>query len=659
MTLSKLSLRNARRQAGDYLVYFVTVVMVAALMYAFNGLIFSDEIKELSLQVAQLSVMIVMISIVVVCIIGWLVSYTTNFMLTRRSRELGIYILTGLENRQVARLFFMENLVVGGFALIPGLLLGNLIFQFLRAIVLALFGSPYHFAFSFSIKAVGLTLFYFIAIYLLAQRKSRKRIWKMKICDLIYFDRQNEDAVIRKQSGRRKAFAASIVLGVTGTLLIMFGGLLFGMIGAAFIILFLYGFFASFASGVPAWFEQHPAKKYQGQNLLVFRTLSAKLATMGVVMATIALLFTATLISEGTGMIFRAMFVNRTAPLACFDLIVSFVGSGADLPAADREETIDDMCSNIIIRDSREYNVYLGETDTVMRAIEENTPYYRMYSVDTLMRASDYASLREMLGYPPAEFSPDQYLIHCQPYVADALKGWDGSVTAGGHTLFPGGIYTEVFAQHYWNVNGRDYILIVPDEAAEACPVSHHMYVAKTAEPVSEAQQQELERMRERVEENSGVDVVMFVRSEAEEESAAMTAMTVFPLYYLALVLTMTAATILTIQQLSEADRYKRQFTLLGKLGMDRREMERALRIQFAIYYIMPAIPPLFIGVPFLLNLAGLVEPGTMVGAGSPRVTAGMAVGAFAVIYAIYIVMAYTRMKKSVLGEKGRQGIRI
>ena len=40
VTLSELSLRNARRQARDYLVYFVTVVMAAALLYSFNGLVF-------------------------------------------------------------------------------------------------------------------------------------------------------------------------------------------------------------------------------------------------------------------------------------------------------------------------------------------------------------------------------------------------------------------------------------------------------------------------------------------------------------------------------------------------------------------------------------------------------------------------------------------
>ena len=33
----------------------------------------------------------------------------TGFMLLRRSRELGTYLLIGLENRQVARLFFLEN----------------------------------------------------------------------------------------------------------------------------------------------------------------------------------------------------------------------------------------------------------------------------------------------------------------------------------------------------------------------------------------------------------------------------------------------------------------------------------------------------------------------------------------------------------------------
>ena len=102
----RLSLRNARRQARDYLVYFVTIVMVAALIYSFNGLIFSQEIRNLAEQMATLPLMIVLAGMVVIGIISWLVSYTVNFMLGRRSREFGIYVLIGLENGQVARLFW-------------------------------------------------------------------------------------------------------------------------------------------------------------------------------------------------------------------------------------------------------------------------------------------------------------------------------------------------------------------------------------------------------------------------------------------------------------------------------------------------------------------------------------------------------------------------
>lgn len=64
VTLSELSLRNAKRQARDYLVYFVTVVMAAALLYSFNGLVFSQEIITLSKGISVLPLMIVLASVV-------------------------------------------------------------------------------------------------------------------------------------------------------------------------------------------------------------------------------------------------------------------------------------------------------------------------------------------------------------------------------------------------------------------------------------------------------------------------------------------------------------------------------------------------------------------------------------------------------------------
>lgn len=642
----RLSLQNARRQARDYLVYFATIVMVAALIYSFNGLIFSQEIKNLSAQMATLPMIIVLAGIVVIGIISWLVSYTINFMLGRRSREFGIYVLIGLENEQMARLFFLENLAVGGCALALGILLGNLLYQILRAIVLSLFGQAYIFSFSFSLGAVGLTFLCFALIYLFAQLKSRRRIRSMKIHDLLYFDRQNEGMVIQTDKKRRKVFILSLALGFVGTLLLLAGNLLLGIMGAGCIIVFLYSFFLSFASGVPAYFDRHPKRKYQGQTLLVFRTLTAKLATMGTVMATIALLFTATLISEGCGLIFHGLFYGRVRENSCFDIMIGI----SDL-RQDHEDYLEYLRDNVPIESQYQYAVYQGENAQVRDYLLENTTYYSYHDCDLLMSYSDYASLRKMLGYPEITLEPGQYLIHCRTYLEKLLKKYIQPIPLEGRTLTPGGVHCEPLGQYGWDVNGSDYILVVPDALAAYRPINHRLYVAFTAEPLRETQYNDLRKIRKSRSENYDDYDNMIVKSQEERDAAAMTAMTVFPLYYLALVLTMTSATILTIQLLSESGRYQRQFQLLRKLGMDRREMTGVLRKQFVAYYTMPAIPPLLIGISFIWHLALTPEPGILVGTSSPAAIIGTAVGLYLLIYFIYILLAYNSLKRSVLPE--------
>ena len=45
--LNKLALRNVKRSMRDYLVYLITMIAVAAMMFAFNSLIFSKDIQEM------------------------------------------------------------------------------------------------------------------------------------------------------------------------------------------------------------------------------------------------------------------------------------------------------------------------------------------------------------------------------------------------------------------------------------------------------------------------------------------------------------------------------------------------------------------------------------------------------------------------------------
>ena len=84
---------------------------------------------------------------------------------------------------------------------------------------------------------------------------------------------------------------------------------------------------------------------------------------------------------------------------------------------------------------------------------------------------------------------------------------------------------------------------------------------------------------------------------------------------------------------------------------MGRREMAKALGRQFAIYYALPAVPPVLIGVPFLLNLSHAPEPGVMGGMSSPGVIAAAALAVFFLIYGVYILLAYTSLRRNVLPQ--------
>ena len=117
----KLALRNAKRSARDYLIYFITIAMTMSLIFAYNLMLYSDEIRGLSSSMDSMTQIIGMVTMMVAFITGWLIHYTTRFILQRRSREFGTYLLLGMEKTTISRMFLIENLIIGLLALLCGM----------------------------------------------------------------------------------------------------------------------------------------------------------------------------------------------------------------------------------------------------------------------------------------------------------------------------------------------------------------------------------------------------------------------------------------------------------------------------------------------------------------------------------------------------------
>ncbi len=194
----KLALRNVRRSFRDYGVYLLTLTFGVCLFYTFSSLdgqgamIYLTQSQNPMAQVIQscIDVFSVFVAVVLAC----LILYADRFLMRRRKRELGTYLLLGLSQGQVSLLLVLETGLIGAASLALGLLLGLAASQGLSALTLSMFSLRMDaFGLALSPRAAGRTVLYFGLIFLLVMGFSGIQISRAKLLDLMQGGRKNEE----------------------------------------------------------------------------------------------------------------------------------------------------------------------------------------------------------------------------------------------------------------------------------------------------------------------------------------------------------------------------------------------------------------------------------------------------------------------------------
>lgn len=653
--LFRLSLRNAKRQASEYLIYFITLVLVAMTIYAFNGLVDSKEIRELSDTLQVMPAVIIGTTAIIVLIAGWLVSYTMRFMLAKRGREFGTYLLLGIEKKQVVKLFFLENAMVGAAAFVLGALLGNLLYQGLRAIIMGMFQQEYHLRFNVSLVTLPLTVLYFLLIFLFALWRSGRYIRKSGIWQLLSMDRENERGKNRKEKTRRKLFAVSVVLFIAGAGITTGGNFLMAFAGAVLIIISTYLFFMNFSCGIPAYFDRRPTKKFKGTNLLVTRFLTSKMSTLGRTLAGISILLMGAVISMGIGIVFLITLQRNVELYTNFDLFVS---------STDFRYKYEDMREYLTKHvgefEEYEYVLYEGDGNQVTEFRNKLDHGAITYEKDMFMKLSDYNRLRGLMDLDHISVEQGECIVHCLDYLEEDFEKYKKDIHIGNETMRISSIYSESFTQYLYSGNGEGFIIVAADEVLEArtpyCTAFAAMCDKKITGRMFADMQEGADAFSTGLTNSSiGAPTTMFSRDVNIEDQASGQLLYVLPLFYFSLILVMAAATILTTQLLSESNVYRERFALLHKLGQSREEMKQSIRRQWTLFYGLPAIPTLVLGTYVIWQVARVMVYRISLGFMQTWGVIGIALGMFLVFYLSYIVVAYISFTKATLPEEKRK----
>lgn len=672
--LGKLSVRNAKRQAKDYIIYFITVIISVALMFSFNSIAVSGDISELSTYMKDFGKAILGISVIIIFVMAWLINYTMKFMLEKRSKEFGTYQILGIEKKDISNMFTLENILIGSLAFVLGVGAGLFLNQILTSIIMNLFNQPYQIQIIFDIKAVGLTALYFFGIFVLVLLNCRRKIKKTKVYNLLYADKKNENNVIKKSKGNIIVFITSLVLLLLAYFINdrefsnmsnMTGRNIF--IALVMLIVGIYLFYISISSFIVKRYLQNKSRKYKKSNMFLYRNLTSKINTMSITMGTIALMFTFILVGGNVALLMNNMLNNEIEMGYPFEITMS---------SLDKDFSIykDYINKNAKVKEMYEYDLYDVHNTNIRKALDGSafeSRYY--YDTDSVMLLKDYNKLRQMLGYEQVSLGENEAIIHSMKTAEEKFEKYieqNNLIEICNKNLTIKQVNGESISQI--SFNGYTYCIVVPDymeqllinEQIETRKDGDLIYNHKLAVTTEEITTQEfalgLEELipreeftitseygGERYEQSIERGLAYFhTKGERLSEAKSFYAIISFLAFYVALIFVMATATLLAIQQLSDSEKYKYRYELLKKLGMDELEINRTIFKQLLFYFAIPMLLPFIISIPIILSISKIFTIAVTMEEIIRNI--GIIYGMFILVYGIYFIATDVQFTRNI-----------
>ena len=200
--LFKLSLNNIKKSFKDYAIYFFILILGVAVFYVFNAIedqtIFLNVSKYTYTIITLMNRMLEFVSVFVSVILGFLIIYASRFLIKRRNKEFGTYMILGMSKGKISKILLFETIMIGFISLVVGLILGVMLSQVMSILVANMFEADLtKFAFVISKDAIIKTIIYFAIMYLLVMIFNTISVSKCKLIDLLYSNKKSEQVKIK------------------------------------------------------------------------------------------------------------------------------------------------------------------------------------------------------------------------------------------------------------------------------------------------------------------------------------------------------------------------------------------------------------------------------------------------------------------------------
>lgn len=664
----KLALKNVKKSFKDYAVYFFTLIVGVSIFYMFNSIESQTLMLELTNtkheMLETMAQVLSIISVFVAFILAFLIIYASGFLMKRRKKEFGIYMLLGMKKRKISRIILAETLLVGIISLIVGLVVGIGLSQLMSVVVANMFeANMTNFAFTFSSSALLKTCIYFAIIYLVIMIFNVISVNRCKLIDLINSKKKSEQVKLKNMTlcviiflmavamlgyayynvtinrdnlVKQEQVLMQIILGIVSTFLIFWS---------------LSGMLLKIVMTMKKTY-------YKGINAFVTKQLSSKINTTVISTTIICLMLFVTICIFSTAMSLNDAMNDKIAELPNVDIEINKNkdGNGCSIKEEFKQNNID---TEKYFKEIHSLDIYstnqvtqkdaLGET--IEEVLEENPSMkLALNEEEQMIKISEYNEIAKLLGKETFELENDQYIvISDQEYMSRirsrALKT-NPILNINGKQYAPK--YEEIknISLEIDSDMKNTGIVVIPDNA-----VSEDMKaINKVFANYNTDDKKEKLRIEDEVKkklQNFG-HTYSITRQELADSSIGFGAMVVFLGLYLGIVFLISSGAIIALKELSESNDNKERYDVLRKIGCSEKVINRALFKQIGLFFLFPLLLAVIHSIPGISAASYMIEN---MGKGNMLNSIILTAGFIVLIYGGYFLISYFSSKR-IISEK-------
>lgn len=643
MNSFKISLKNIQKCRKDYSVYFMTLIIGVAIFYLFNSLGDQEIVKELPKSgydiMKLLARVLEIMSVFVAFTLGLLIVYANNFLIKRRKKEFGVYLMLGMSKKRVSRIIIGETLIVGMISLMVGTLIGIFGSQFLSVLVVKMFeANVKEYVFSFSTGALKKTLLYFSCIFLVVMFFNTFTVAKYKLIDLLNAEKHSEKKVIKNP------MISAVITGVSIAMLI-FAYVKVGFYGNQvnrnmMILCILMGIVATFGFffGLSGFlFEILRANKkmyFQGLNSFVVRQYSSNITSGTFSVSLICLMLFMSISAFSMGFSLQKALndnIRKSTPVdinvETENLVPSDILENKGMSPEDflREGYVE--IPKYHVEDFNFATSYGSARDSLM----EQFPLVKWETLETIYKLSDYNRLARLYGREEIELAADEYAVICD---YQTTKRFREQSIAAGDTLHFGS--HELHSVTPECIEGFDFmsglsmntgVFVLSDALWEESDITFVNGGYLLAGDYQEKNIDQIYAMEERIDgllaeyqeyqQNDKGELYMELmyntKRQIADSNKGLSVTAIFIVMYLGIVFIISSAAILALKTLSDSIDSVKKYEILEKIGAGKGMMQKALFANVAMIFCMPLVLAIVHSVFGLLYAKTILESFSLV----------------------------------------------